>query len=140
MSESVRGFRARARADAEALLDAIAAAEDVIITTIERECAALRAGHRLAARALHVRLTDATKLYLEAIKAARASLSTIERVLPGARAILEERRLAFSPQMKVQLAVLAATRAAAGESEAPAHSGEDFTARAADAGRAAVRR
>jgi hypothetical protein len=117
MDGSIRGFRARARADAEVLLEAIAAAEEVIVTTLERECEALRAGHLLAAKALHTRFCDATRLYLDAIRSARASLWTIETVLPGARAALEERRTAFLSVLKVELAVLAAARVAAGEEE-----------------------
>src|SRR5688572_29109641 len=117
MSGSIGGFRARARADAEALLQATAAAEDVIVTTLERECEALRSGHLLAAKALHTRFCDATRLYLDAIRAARASIWTIENVLPGARAMLEERRAAFLSVLKVELAVLAAARVAAGEEE-----------------------
>jgi hypothetical protein len=117
MDGSIRGFRARARADAEVLLEAIAAAEEVIVTTLERECEALRAGHLLAAKALHTRFCDATRLYLDAIRSARASLWTIDTVLPGARAMLEERRAAFLSVLKVELAVLAAARVAAGEEE-----------------------
>jgi hypothetical protein len=117
MSGSIRGFRARARADAEALLEAIGAAEEVIVTTLERECEALRAGHVLAAKALHTRFGDATRLYLDAIRSARASLWTIDNVLPGACAMLEERRAAFLSVLKVELAVLAAARVAAGEEE-----------------------
>ena len=86
MSGPIQGFRARARAQAEELLAAIDAAEAVIVTTIERECEALRAGRMLAARALHTRLCDAARLYLEATKAARASLWTLEQVLPGTEA------------------------------------------------------
>jgi hypothetical protein len=117
MDASIRGFRARARADAEVLLEAISAAEEVIVTTLERECEALRAGHLLAAKALHTRFCDATRLYLDAIRSARASLWTIETVLPGARATLEERRGAFLSILKVELAVLAAARVAAGEED-----------------------
>jgi hypothetical protein len=54
---------------------------------------------------------------LDAIRSARASLWTIETVLPGARATLEERRGAFLSILKVELAVLAAARVAAGEEE-----------------------
>ena len=61
----------------------------------------------LAARALHTRLCDAARLYLEATKAARASLWTLEQVLPGTEAYLEERREAFSALLQVEFAVLA---------------------------------
>jgi hypothetical protein len=87
-------------------------AEETIVTTIERECEALRAGQMLAARAFDVRLSDAARLYIDSVRAARASLWTMERVVPGIRSQLEERRLAFSSLLKVELAVLAAERAA----------------------------
>ncbi len=115
MNAQVQGFRSRAKSQAEELLQAIATAESVIVTTIERECEALRAGRMLAARALHTRLTDAAALYLNAIKAARASLSTIEQVLPGSRDQLEERRITFAALLKIEFSVLAATRAEAGD-------------------------
>ena len=94
---------------------AIAASESVIIATIERECEALRAGRMLAAKALHTRLCDASRLYLDATRAARASLWTIEQVLPGTKAKLEAGRAEFSVLLKVELAILAAERAVAGE-------------------------
>jgi hypothetical protein len=115
MNAQVQGFRSRAKSQAEELLQAISAAESAIVTTIERECEALRAGRMLAARALHTRLTDAAALYLNAIKAARASLWTIEQVLPGSRDELEERRIAFAALLKVEFAVLSATREEAGD-------------------------
>lgn len=102
-----------ARAQANELLQAIAVAEDVIVTTIERECEALRTGRMLAAEALQLRLADASRLYLNTSRAARASLWTIEQVLPGTQELLEERRAAFAALLKVELAVLAAERAAA---------------------------
>src|SRR5688572_20130504 len=114
MSGPTHGFRARARAQAEELLAAIDAAEAVIVETIERECEALRAARMLAARALHTRLCDAARLYLEATKAARASLWTLEQVLPGTQACLEERREAFAALLQVEFAVLATERTAAG--------------------------
>jgi hypothetical protein len=101
-----------ATAQVEELLDAIAAAETVIITTIERECEALRAGRMLAAQALHTRLCDAVKLYLGGMKSARASLWTIDQLVPGSRDVLEERRVTFAATMKLELAVLATERAA----------------------------
>jgi hypothetical protein len=75
----------------------------------------LREGRLLAAKALHTRLCDAARLYLDASKAARASLWTMDQVLPGTRTLLEERRKEFSSLLKVELAVLAAERAVAGE-------------------------
>jgi len=114
MSAQGYDFRTQAKRQAEELLQAIEAAESVIVTTIERECEALRAGRMLAARALHTRLADASALYINAIKAARASLWTIEQVLPGSRVRLEERRLAFADTLKIEFAALAAEREAAG--------------------------
>jgi hypothetical protein len=115
MTTSTNDVRRRARAEAEHLLDAMSAAETVIVTTIERECEALRAGRRLAATALHLRLTDAARAYLHAAKATRASLAAIEEALPGSYDFLQDRRAAFSALLKVELSVLAAEREAAGE-------------------------
>ena len=109
----VQSFRAQAEAQAEELLQAIEAAEGVIVSTIERECEALRAGQMLAANALRLRLRDASKLYLDVSRAARASIWTIEQLLPGTHRHLHECRKAFGALLKVELAVLAAERAAA---------------------------
>jgi hypothetical protein len=109
---SIQAFRTRAKVQAEELLRAMAQAEETIVSTIERECEALRAGEFLAAQALDVRLSDAARLYIDSMRAARASLWTMEHVMPGIRAMLEERRAAFSSLLKVELAVLAAERAA----------------------------
>jgi hypothetical protein len=114
MRGQVHGFRPRARAQAEELIATISVAESAIVSTIERECEALRAGSMLAASALHARLTDAARLYLAATDAARASIWTIEQVLPGTRQRLEEQRAQFADLLKVELAILAAQRAAAG--------------------------
>jgi hypothetical protein len=116
---SDQGSRAQARAQAEELIQAISAAESVIVTTIERECAALRAGCMLAARALHTRLCDAVRYYLDGMRAARASLAALEQVLPGSQDHLEERRAAFASVLKVELAVLASEYAACGVSNPP---------------------
>ena len=113
MRGSVQSFRAQAEAQAEELLQAIEAAEGVIVSTIERECEALRAGQMLAANALRLRLRDAAKLYLNVTRAARASIWTIEQLLPGTHRHLHECRAAFAALLKVELAVLAAERAAA---------------------------
>jgi hypothetical protein len=102
-----------ARMQVEELLQAVEAAESVIVSTIERECEALRAGRILAADALRMRLRDAARLYLDTTRAARASMWTIEQALPGASQMFEERRAAFSALLKVELSVLAAERAAA---------------------------
>jgi hypothetical protein len=112
MLSSVQSFRERARVEAEELLVAIEGAESIIISTIERECEALRAGRLLAAQALRSRLRDAARLYLNAVRAARASLATIEVAAPGTHELLEERRTAFSALLRVELAVLAAERVA----------------------------
>ena len=115
MRPSTNDIRQAARADAEHLLDALSAAETVIVTTIERECEALRAGRRLAAKALHLRLCDAASAYIHAAKATRASLAVIEEALPGSYDFLEDRRAAFSALLKVELSVLTAEREEAGE-------------------------
>jgi hypothetical protein len=122
VSGTIHEFRAEAIAQAEALLDAIDTAETIIVSTIERECEALRTGRTLAAKALHTRLCDAARLYLNATKAARASLWTIEHVLPGSAARIEERRAAFADVLKVELAVLSAAREAADQGD---EGGED---------------
>ena len=108
----VLSFRAQAEEQAGELLRAIEAAESVIISTIERECEALRAGRLLAANALRLRLRDAAKLYLNVTRAARASIWTIEQLLPGTQQNLEHSRKAFAALLKIELAVLAAERAA----------------------------
>jgi hypothetical protein len=115
MEGKIQAFRGRARAQAEQLIAAIELAETEIVATIERECEALRTGRMLAARALHTRLCDAARLYMSATKAARASLWTIEQVLPGSRARLDEGRADFAALLKVELSILAAERAAADE-------------------------
>ncbi len=112
MRSVVPSFRAQAEAQARELLQAIEAAEGVIVSSIERECAALRAGQMLAAQALRLRLRDAAKLYVNLIRAARASLWTLEQVLPGMTDHLDTRRAAFAALLRVELAVLAAERAA----------------------------
>jgi hypothetical protein len=113
MRDAVQSFRAQAEEQAKELVHAIAAAEGVIIATIERECEALRAGQMLAADALRIRVNDAARLYLNLTRATRACITTLELVLPGACDHLEERRAAFAAILKVELGVLAAERAAA---------------------------
>lgn len=108
-------FRSGVTVQVRDLLDAISTAEAAIVTTIERECEALRNGHFLAAKAFRIRLGDVTRSYLDAIRAARANLPAMELVLPGCRDLLEERRAAFSSVLKVELAILAAEQAAASE-------------------------
>ncbi len=120
----VQDFHRRAQAEAADLLEAIAGAETVIVATIERECEALRARRMLAARALHTRLCDAAKLYLDATRAARASIEAIEEIMPGSLALLEESRSAFSALLKVELAVLATHRASAGAESEPDFAGQ----------------
>jgi hypothetical protein len=113
MRSVVQSFRAQAEAQAKELLQAIEAAEGVIVSTIERECEALRAGRMLAANALRLRLRDAAKLYLDVTRATRASIWTIEQILPGTQYHLRECRAAFAALLRIELAVLAAERAAA---------------------------
>jgi hypothetical protein len=120
MRDTRQGFRARALAQAEELVEAIGAAETVIAETIERECEALRSGRTLAAKALHTRLCDAARLYLHASRAAQASIWTMEQVMPGCRRMLEERRAAFSSVLKVELAILATERAVLSERDSEA--------------------
>ncbi len=106
----VSSFRAQAEAQASELIQALEAAEGVIVSSIERECEALRAGQMLAAQALRVRLRDAAKLYVNLMRAARASMWTLEQVLPGVTKHLDTRRSAFGALLRVELAVLAAER------------------------------
>ncbi len=129
----VQSFRAQAEAQARELLQALEAAEGVIVSSIERECDALRAGQMLAAQALRLRLRDASKLYINLIRAARASLWTLEQVLPGISGHLDTRREAFAALLRVELAVLAAERAAA-------EPGETLPTKAASSTRAAPSR
>jgi len=106
-------FWPEARAQAEEMFHAIASAEQIIVSAIERECEALRTGRILAAKALHTHLRDAAKIYLSATRAAQASIAALEQVSPGICGRLEERRSAFASVLKVEFAVLAAERAAA---------------------------
>jgi hypothetical protein len=110
------------------MVQAIEGAEAVIVSSIERECEALRAGQMLAAEALRVRLRDSAKLYVNLIRAARASIWTIEQVVPGTADYLDARRNAFAALLRVELAVLAAERAAAEPPpEMPAHAASNVT-------------
>jgi hypothetical protein len=120
MRNVVSSFRAQAEEQARELVQAIEAAEGVIVSSIERECDALRAGQMLAAEALRVRLRDAAKLYVNLIRAARASIWTLEQVLPGTADYLDTRRATFAALLRVELAVLAAERAAIEPTVAPA--------------------
>ena len=106
----VLSFRAQAEVQAGELLRAIDAAESVIVSTIERECEALRAGRLLAANALRLRLRDAAKLYLNVTRAARASIWTIEQLLPGTEHNLEQSRKAFAALRGVSRDHVAAVR------------------------------
>jgi hypothetical protein len=110
---NVQSFEAQARAQSKELLQAIEAAEAVIVFTIERECEALRAGRMLAAEALRTRLRDAASLYLNTMRAARAAMWTMEQILPGLDEVMEERRATFAALLKIEMAVLATERAAA---------------------------
>jgi len=102
-----------ARTRLENLLCAMESAEHVIIALLARERQALRAGCRLAANAVHVRVNEGARLYLNTITAAKASLSTLEPVLPDAPQVLESRRAAFGAILRIELATLAAIRLAA---------------------------
>ena len=108
-------MRAAARARAEELLCAIEGAESVLLAVIERECAALRAGKSLAARAIRSQLSEAAELYLVALKAAHASLLWMDQAVPGTRARLQARRDTFAALLRIQLAALAAARAVAND-------------------------
>ncbi len=112
MRADVQSLKAQAQAQAKELLQAIEVAEGVIVSTIERECEALRAGRLLAADALRMRLRDAARLYLNITRAARAAMWTMERVLPGIDDAMKERRSAFAALLRIELAVLVAERAA----------------------------
>ena len=101
MRSSVQSIQAQAEAQARELLQAIEAAESVIISTIERECEALRAGRTLAANALRLRLRDGARLYLNLARAARASMRTFNLILPGAGEVLEERLRALAAEMEI---------------------------------------
>jgi hypothetical protein len=114
MRANVQSYRAQAQAQANELLRAIEAAEGVIVSTVERECEALRAGRMLAANALRMRLKDAARLYLNLSRAARAAMWTMDQIVPGTEGALAEQRAAFHALLRVELAVLAAERAAAG--------------------------
>lgn len=119
MRDVVQSFRAQAEAQAKELLQALEAAESAIVSTIERECEALRAGQTLAAQALRLRLRDAAKLYINLIRAVRASMWTLDQALPGIADQLETHRAAFAALLRVELAVLAAERAAAAPQPTP---------------------
>jgi hypothetical protein len=122
MRTHVPSIRAQAQTQANELLRSIDSAEAVIVSTIERECEALRAGRMLAANALRMRLHEAARLYLNIMRAVRASTWTMEQVVPGTCHELDERRAAFAAVLRVELAVLVTERAAAetGLSFAPA--------------------
>ena len=99
-----------ARMRLENLLSAMESAERVIIALLAREREALRADCQLAANAVHIRVNDAARLYLNAIAAAKASLSALEPVLPEAPQVLENRRTTFGAILRIELATLAAIR------------------------------
>ena len=99
-----------ARTRLDHLVCAMESAEHVIVSLLAREREALRAGCRLAANAVHIRVNEAARLYLSAIAAARASLSSLEPILPDAAQVLENRRAAFGAILRIELATLAAIR------------------------------
>ncbi len=102
-----------ARMRREDLLYAIESAEHVIVALLAREREALRAGCRLAANAVHIRVNDAARLYLNAIAAAKLSLPALESFIAEAPQVLESRRVTFGATMRIELATLATTRMAA---------------------------
>ena len=102
-----------ARTRLENLVHAMASAEHVIVALLAREREALRAGCRLAANAVHIRVNEAAQLYLNAIAAAKAGLSALEPILPEAPQVLENRRAAFGAILRIELATLATIRMAA---------------------------
>ena len=115
-----------ARMRLDNLVRAMESAEHVIVALLAREREALRAGCRLAANAVHVRVNEAARLYLNAIAAAKASLSALEPVLPEAPQVLENRRATFGAILRIELATLATIRMAADYAEtSPA---DDFRA------------
>ena len=99
-----------ARTRLESLVCAMESAEHIIVALLAREREALRAGCRLAANAVHIRVNEAARLYLNAIAAAKASLSAIEPILPEAPEVLENRRAAFGAILRIELATLATIR------------------------------
>ncbi len=102
-----------ARMRLDSLLRAMETAERVIVALLAREREALRVGCRLAANAVHIRVNDAARLYLNAVAAAKAALSVLEPVLPEAPEMLENRRAVFGAILRIELATLATTRMAA---------------------------
>lgn len=125
MAVSVPALGAEEERHIAALFTAIEAAERSIISAIERECEALRAGRKLAAMALHINLCDAARVYIAAAKSARACLGLLDRCAPDAVDWLERRREAFNAILKIELSTLAAIRA---EAEAQDHQQEFGTA------------
>ncbi|MYZ50005.1 hypothetical protein [Propylenella binzhouense] len=104
---------------AQVLLDAIARAETAVIAAVEHECAALRGGRSDEAPRLQARIADASRSYLAVIRTARSRLDRLEFARPGIRDELERRRTAFAALLKIELAVLAAVRAAASDALPP---------------------
>jgi hypothetical protein len=102
------------------LIEPVAAAEQAVTTALARERAALKAGHLFAARAFHVRLEDAARDYIAALRRARATLNVLGPGSASVREALESRRLAFGSMLRIEFAALAAARAAAGEASAAA--------------------
>lgn len=113
--------------DLDALAAALESAEELVVTTIGRECEALRAGRLLAAKALRDHLSDACNAYLDLAKATHSATLTQESAQPHARLMLEERRRTFSAILRIELAALAAERAAARPDALPELSGQDRT-------------
>ena len=107
-----RGVGSRA---AMRLIEPVAAAEQAVTAAIARERAALKAGRLLAARAFHVRLEDAARDYVAALRRTRATLNVLGPGSASVREALESRRLAFGSVLRIELAALAAAQAAASD-------------------------
>jgi hypothetical protein len=107
--------RVSASGQAEEVMAAIEGAEAALLSVIDRECAALRAGRLHAARAIRSRLSEAAARYLDALRAARATLDQLETEIPDIRMRLQARRDSFAALLRIQLAALAAARAVAND-------------------------
>src|SRR5215207_4538657 len=69
----------------ERVTDAVAAAEEAILSAMNSERAALRAGRLMAADALHLRLRAAAHAYTDALRGARAVFDLVARNQPEVR-------------------------------------------------------
>jgi hypothetical protein len=97
------------------LIEPVAEAEQAVTAAIARERAALKAGRLLAARAFHLRLEDAARDYIAVLRRTRATLNVLGPGTAKVREELESRRAAFGSVLRIDLAALAAARAAAAD-------------------------